>query len=142
MLEHAMARSNPDLEGIKRNMEQILSNQKGGFDQILKVGSNGVADATSSEMSAPPAVARQLADACLTTASDIQKAGEDIVQVANGIAAETAALAELLRRHGAEISDRIEQFTVMTNRISNVVRDVRADLSPSKSSPPLPAPGE
>jgi hypothetical protein len=137
-----MARSNPDLEGVKRNMEQILSNQKSGFEQILKVGSNGVADASPNEKSAPPAVVRQLADACHTTASDIQKAGEDIVQIANGIAAETAALAELLRRHGAEISDRIEQFTVMTNRISNVVRDVRADLSPSKSSPPLIAPGE
>jgi hypothetical protein len=137
-----MARSNPDLEGVKRNMEQILSNQKSGFEQIRKGGANGVADATPNETSAPPAVARQLADACHTTASDIQKAGEDIVQIASGIAAETAALAELLRRHGAEISDRIEQFTVMTNRISNVVRDVRADLSPSKSSPPPLTPGE
>jgi hypothetical protein len=128
-----MARSNSDLEGVKRNMEQILSSQKNGFEQILNA-SDGLAEVALNNDTTAPAVVRQLAVACDTTASDIQRAGEEIVQIANGIAAETAALAELLRRHGADISYRIENFTVMTKRISNVLRIVRADL-------PL-APGE
>jgi hypothetical protein len=116
-------------------MESILSSQKSGLEQILKA-SDGLADARPNDETMAPAVVRQLADACETTASDIQNAGEEIVQIANGIAAETAALAELLRRHGAAISDRIEHFTVMTKRIANAMRDVRADLSASTSSRP------
>ena len=133
ILEHAKARSNPDLEGVKRNMEQILSSQESGFEQILKA-SDGLAEVALNNDTTAPGVVRQLAVACDTIASNIQRAGEEIVQIANGIAAATAAVAELVRRHGADISYRIENFTVMTRRVSNVSRDVRADL-------PL-APGE
>jgi hypothetical protein len=139
--EHAMARSTPELEGVRRNMEQILSG-KGGLEKVLEAASDGLAESISNEASTAMVVVSHLADACDATATDIQKTGEDIVQIANGIAAETAALAELLRKHGAAISNRIEEFTVMTTRISNVVRDVRADLNPSKSSGPPLAPGQ
>jgi hypothetical protein len=138
-----MARSSSDLEGVRRNMEQILSSQNGGLDKPLMPASNGrPAESTPTDASMAMVAVRELAEACDTAATEIQKTGEDIVHVANGIAAEAAALAELLRKHGAAISNRIQEFTVKTTRISEVMRDVRADLGTSKSSDPPPASGE
>jgi len=85
------------------------------------------------------AVARTLTDTCNKSAADIQKTGESVVQVANGIAAETQALAELLRKHGTSIAARIEEFTALTKRVADAVEAACADVS-GASGPPL-APG-
>jgi hypothetical protein len=71
-------------------MEQILSGRKGGLEKVLEAASDGLAESTSDEASTAMVVVRHLADACDTTATDIQKIGEDIVQIANVNAAETA----------------------------------------------------
>ncbi len=132
-----MARSDPDLEDVKRNIEQVLTSQKKVLEKVPKAASNGLAGSTSHDPSTAILAVHRLTDLCDITATDIQKTGEDMVQIANGVAAETAALAELLRRHGASMSNRIEEFTVMTKRISDLMRDVRADvLAASKSSGP------
>jgi len=57
-----------------------------------------------------------------------------VVEVANRIAAETDALAELLRRHGASITTKIEHFTEMTKQIGASVQAVRADLGDSNAN--------
>jgi hypothetical protein len=140
MWEHAMARSTPDLENAKRNIEQILTAQKEGPAKVPMAASNGLGGSASNDLSTAILEVHRLTDLCNITATDIQKTGEDVTQIANGLAAETAALAELLRKHGASISNRIEEFTVMTKRISDLMRDVRADvLSASKLSGPRSA---
>jgi len=131
-----------DLEGVKRKMENILSAQKGSLEKVIEAASGGLAEPTPNDASTAMMGVRELTDACDTTATEIQKTGEDVLHIANGIAAETAALAELLRKHGAAISNHVEEFTAQTKRISDVMRDVRADLSAAKSSGPPLAPGQ
>ena len=51
------------------------------------------------------------------------------MQVANDIAAETRALADLLRKHGASIADRIEEFGSMSKRVAQAVQKGRGEVS-------------
>jgi hypothetical protein len=85
------------------------------------------------------AAARRLTDTCNKTAADIQETGETIVNVAAGIAAETEALAELLRKHGAAIAARIEEFTALTKRVADAVDAARADVSGASAPPLMPS---
>src|ERR1700747_2268655 len=72
--------------------------------------------------------ADRLAQACNSTATDIQATGEAVLKVANSIARETQALAELLRKHGGAIAARIEEFTAMSKRVSEKLNAAREDV--------------
>src|SRR5262249_27693393 len=109
-----MAKPPQNLEDVRRKIEQSLSE-------------NRVYDAKPERVQLPPerdtvdpstaiAAVGRLTDVCHKTANDIQETGQTIVNVAAGIAAETDALAELLRKHGAAIAARIEEFTALTKR--------------------------
>ena len=50
------------------------------------------------------------------------------MQVANDIAAQTQALADLLRKHGSSIADRIEEFASMTKRVADAVQKGRTEV--------------
>jgi hypothetical protein len=89
---------------------------------------------------APRSDTDRLADACNKTAADIEAAGEAVVQVANSIAAETQALAELLRKHGAAIATRIEEFSAMSKRVSEKRAAAREEVLGASGSAPSLAP--
>ena len=73
-------------------------------------------------------VAQQLVNECETVALAIQETGQTVVNIANTISAETEALAELLRKHGAEMSARIEEFMTMSDRVRDRMRAVHDDV--------------
>jgi nanoRNase/pAp phosphatase (c-di-AMP/oligoRNAs hydrolase) len=60
--------------------------------------------------------------------------------VAHAIAAETQALAELLRKHGAAIAARIEEFNAMSRRVSEKLNAARADVLGAAGTAPSIAP--
>jgi hypothetical protein len=74
------------------------------------------------------AAADRVSRACDTTAADIETAAEVLLKVAQGIAQESHELAELLRKHGKLIANRIEEFTAMTQRVALRMREARADV--------------
>jgi len=72
--------------------------------------------------------ARLIRRACNTSAADIQKTGETVMQIADAIFAETKALADMLRKHGTRISSRVEEFTAMTQQVTARMEAVRNDV--------------
>jgi hypothetical protein len=84
--------------------------------------------------------AERLSETCNATAAEIQATGDAVVQVANSIAAETRALAELLRKHGAAIAARIEEFGAMSKRVSEKLNAAREDVLGTGGTAPSIAP--
>src|SRR5271157_1074013 len=103
-----MARSPRSLDDLKTSIEESMADALHQHRQDIEpapqttVPALDVRDQTESRSNAD-----RLVHACNTTAAEIQATGESVLQVANGIAAETQALAELLRKHGAAIAVRI-----------------------------------
>jgi hypothetical protein len=85
--------------------------------------------------------AEQVTRACDTTATDIERAAEVLLKVATGIAEESHQLAELLRKHGQLLANRIEEFTAMTQRVALKMRDARADVMGSSENGTFKVPG-
>ena len=85
--------------------------------------------------------AHQVTHACGTTATDIENAAEVLLKVAQGIAEESHQLAELLRKHGKLIANRIEEFTAMTQRVALKMREARADVMGSSETDIFRLPG-
>jgi hypothetical protein len=127
-----MAKPPQSLEEVRRKVEQSLS-EKPQLDPKTEV-IPGPATKEMSDQSITIAAARRLTETCNNTAADIQETGETVVKVAADIAAETEALAELLRKHGAAIATRIEEFTALTKRVAEAVEAARADVN---GAPPL-----
>jgi len=124
-----------ELEEVKRKVQESLtedvdSARAEGIRATPQEGVTPVADPPSTAAAAT----QKLTDACNSTASEIENAGKAVVEVANRIAAETDALAELLRRHGASITTKIEHFTETTKQIGASVQAVRADLGDSNTN--------
>jgi hypothetical protein len=63
-----------------------------------------------------------------------------VVNIANTIAAESEALAELLHKHGAAIEARIEQFMSMSDRVRVKMREAHDDLLGTPGTGPSLAP--
>jgi|SRR2546423_98516 len=81
--------------------------------------------------------ARPLSEIYTNAAAEIQGTGENVVHLANEIAAETRALADLLRKHGALIAERVDEFTTMTKRVASAVQKSRGEmLGHEANSPP------
>jgi hypothetical protein len=88
----------------------------------------------------PPKTAKSLAHVCDEVAAEIQETGQTVVNIANTIAAETEALAELLRKHGAAMSARVDQFITMSDRVKHRMRDAHNDIHRTLEVTPSLAP--
>lgn len=135
----AMARTPHSLDEITRNIEQDLipAGEQSPGDSASEYSYARRASSTD-EPGAEPV--RPFADIYNKAADDIQSSGQSIIQAATAIAAETDALADLLRKHGASIAGRIEEFSTMSKRVADAVKkgrkDVAADAAKDGSSAP------
>lgn len=84
--------------------------------------------------------AKSLTQTCDEAAAEIQETGQTVVNIANTIAAETEALAELLRKHGTAISARVEQFITLSDRVKHKMRDAHDDIDRTSEVTPSLAP--
>jgi len=71
---------------------------------------------------------KRLSDVCEAVAAEMQETGQTVVNLANTIAAESNALAELLHKHGTAIEARIEQFMSMSGRVRLRMREAHDDM--------------
>jgi 23S rRNA pseudoU1915 N3-methylase RlmH len=86
------------------------------------------------------AAGQGLAQECEAIAAEIENTGQTVINIADTISAETEALAELLRRHGAAIGARIEEFMTMSDRVRDKMRAAHDDMvSTSAAEPSLPS---
>src|SRR5215467_5532730 len=72
--------------------------------------------------------AKRLSDVCDVVAAEMQETGQAVLNIANTIAAESEALAELLHKHGTAIEARIEQFMSMSDRVKDRMRAAHDDM--------------
>ena len=84
--------------------------------------------------------AKRLSDVCNVVAAEMQETSQTVVNIANTIAAESQALAELLHKHGTAIEARIEQFMSMSDRVRVKMREAHDDLLGTSAPGPSLAP--
>ena len=116
-----MARSPMALEEVKRNLEKTLA-------EDADLGKATTAPALDETLNAA-ATAKKLIDSCGATATDIQNCGKEVLDIAKNIAAETEALAELLRKHSTSIAAKVEDFTALTRRVGAAVEAARNNMN-------------
>jgi len=85
---------------------------------------------------------KRLSDVCEAVAAEMQETGQTVVNLANTIAAESNALAELLHKHGMAIEARIEQFMSMSGRVRSRMREAHDDMLSTSGIGPSLAPQE
>jgi hypothetical protein len=83
---------------------------------------------------------KDLAAVCDAVAIEIQETGQSVVNIANTIAAESDALAELLHKHGTAMAARIEQFMSMSDRVKVRMREAHDDMLGKSGMGPSLAP--
>jgi hypothetical protein len=109
----------------------------------LQAGSKvAVAGVNSKQQKTSQAPGRRLSDVCATVAAEMQETSQAVVNIANTIAAESDALAELLHKHGTAIEARIEQFMSMSDRVRLRMREAHDDMLGSPATGPSLAPHE
>ena len=86
--------------------------------------------------------AKRLSEACKVVAAEMQETSQTVVNIANTIAAESEALAELLHKHGTAIEARIEQFMSMSDRVRVKMREAHDDMLGTSATGPSLAPQE
>jgi len=86
--------------------------------------------------------ARRLSDVCNVVAAEMKETGQTVVNIANTIAAESEALAELLHKHGTAMEARIEQFMSMSDRVRLKMREAHDDMLDTSGAGPSLAPQE
>ena len=123
-----MARTPHSLDEITRNIEQDLipPGEQSAGDRAAEYS---YARRASSTAEGPGEAVRSFSDLYNKAADDIQSSGQSVIQVATAIAAETEELAELLRKHGASIAGRIEEFSTMSKRVADAVKKGRKDVT-------------
>jgi hypothetical protein len=84
--------------------------------------------------------AKRLSDVCDVVAAEMKETSQAVVNIANTIAAESEALAELLQKHGTAIEARIEQFMSMSDRVRLKMREAHDDMVDTSGSGPSLAP--
>jgi hypothetical protein len=87
-----------------------------------------------------PTPAKRLSDVCDVVAAEMQETSQTVVNIANTIAAESEALAELLHKHGTAIEARIEQFMSMSDRVRVKMREAHDDMLGTAGTGPSLAP--
>ena len=86
--------------------------------------------------------AKRLSDICDVVAAEMKETSQTVVNIANTIAAESEALAELLHKHGTAIEARIEQFMSMSDRVRLKMREAHDDMLDTSGTGPSLAPHE
>lgn len=86
------------------------------------------------------APAKRLSDICDAVAAEMKETSQTVVNIANTIAAESEALAELLQKHGTAIEARIEQFMSMSDRVRVKMREAHDDMLDTSGNGPSLAP--
>lgn len=104
-----------------------------------KVTGAGVNSKQQKDTQAP---GKRLSDVCAAVAAEMQETSQTVVNIANTIAAESEALAELLHKHGTAIEARIEQFMSMSDRVRVRMREAHDDMLGTSGSGPSLAPHE
>jgi hypothetical protein len=122
---------------VERGVEQALRNFAGG-------------EVNGSELPAITAAERidkignmsalAIAEASETTANDIEQAGQAAVEIAAEIMKEAQELAAGLRANGRKMSEHLQEFAVLANKVSTAMRDTRAEVLSSREHP-LPEAG-
>lgn len=74
-------------------------------------------------------IAGHFVDECESLALAMQQTGSTVVTIANEISEETEALADLLRKHGAAMRARIEEFMTMSDRVKDRMRSAHGDIA-------------
>jgi hypothetical protein len=111
--------------------------------QLLQKESKTTGAGLSSKQQIPSRTpAKRLSDVCHVVAAEMQETSQTVVNIANTIAAESAALAELLHKHGTAIEARIEQFMSMSDRVRVKMREAHDDMLGASGSGPSLAPHE
>ena len=85
---------------------------------------------------------KRLSDICDVVAAEMKETSQTVVNIANTIAAESEALAELLQKHGTAIEARIEQFMSMSDRVRLKMREAHDDMLDTSGTGPSLAPRE
>ena len=83
---------------------------------------------------------KRLSNVCDIVAAEMKETSQSVVNIANTIAAESAALAELLHKHGMAIEARIEQFMSMSDRVRLKMREAHDDMLDTSGTGPSLAP--
>src|SRR5262249_153563 len=83
---------------------------------------------------------KRLGEVCDAIAAEIQETGQSVVNIANTIAAESDALAELLHKHGSAIEARIEQFMSMSDRGKIKMPEAQGDMLGTSGTAPALGP--
>ena len=78
-----------------------------------------------------------IAEASETTANDIEQAGQAAVEIAAEIVKEAQQLAAGLRGNGRKMSEHLQEFAVITKKVSTAMRNTRAEVL-SAPEHPLP----
>ena len=113
-----------NLGQVEREVEEALRNfagrgTKGGepeisvAERIDKIGSMS---------------ARAIIEASETTAKDIEAAGQAAVDIAADLMKEAQQLATELRANGKKMSERLQEFAVLSRRVSTAMRDTHTDV--------------
>ncbi|MBV8823915.1 MAG: hypothetical protein JO220_02840 [Hyphomicrobiales bacterium] len=86
--------------------------------------------------------AKRLSNVCDAVAAEMKETSQTVLNIANTIAAESDALAELLHKHGTAIEARIEQFVSMSDRVRMKMRAAHDDMLDTSGAGPALAPHE
>jgi len=123
-----------DLSRVERGVENALRNFAGN-------GANAggeVPDITAAERIDKIGNMSALAiiEASEMTAKDIEAAAQAAVDITADIMEEARQLATELRANGKKMSEHLKEFAALANRVSNAMRNTRAELlNPSETLP-------
>jgi 2C-methyl-D-erythritol 2,4-cyclodiphosphate synthase len=112
--------------------------RRGG--QLPETGPKATSTGLDTKQRASGTPGKDLAAVCDAVAAEIQETGQTVVNIANTIAAESDALAELLHKHGTAMAARIEQFMSMSDRVKVKMRDAHDDMLGTSGMGPSLAP--
>src|ERR1041385_4398942 len=98
------------------------------------------AGSDSNEQTTSRTPGKNLSEVCDAVAAEIEETSQTVVNIANTIASESEALAELLHKHGTAIGARIEQFMSMSDRVKIKMREAHDDMLGTSGTAPSLAP--
>jgi hypothetical protein len=126
-------------EILSRNFSQV---ERGVEEALRNFASGGVNGGELPAITAAERIdkignmsALAIAEASETTANDIEQAGQAAVEIAAEIMKEAQQLAAGLRANGRKISEHLQEFGVLANKVSTAMRDTRAEVLSSREHP-------
>ena len=118
-----------DFRQVERGIEKVLRNFTHGEEK----GNRLPAIAAPEPIDKIGGIASAMAEVSETTAREIEQTGQAAVEIAAEIMKEAQHLAADLRANGKKMSERLREFAILAKKVSNAMRDTRAELI----SPPI-----